>query len=234
MTQQMIETYKEFVGLFKYFPTDARLTFVRHGETDNNLNNIIQGGAKTNDTKLNRKGIIQSHDLGKKMDMEVFDFTFTSPSVRTKETFEILRKYFLSQNEQQFELPTLTEFDFGDMDGKLKDDTEYYTLIDSMFANKKTNLSIDGSETLEHMFERCAKSIRAMVKIIAEQFEQKKAELPKDRPLNILITGHGMFIGFLLNILIKRSIGMEYKPNNGDAYTLIIGESGKHKLDAYV
>ena len=60
---------------------------VRHGETDWNIKNILQGHT---DTQLNANGIKQSESLAKKLKNISFDMVFSSDLVRAKRTAEII------------------------------------------------------------------------------------------------------------------------------------------------
>ena len=60
---------------------------VRHGETDQNLNHLIQGQT---DNKLNDTGRLQARNLAQKMKDIKFDAVFSSDFLRTKETAEII------------------------------------------------------------------------------------------------------------------------------------------------
>lgn len=60
---------------------------IRHGETDVNLENKINS---LNEDDLNRTGIIQAEQVGKKLENIDYDFIIVSPLIRTKHTAELL------------------------------------------------------------------------------------------------------------------------------------------------
>lgn len=64
--------------------------FVRHGETDYNLNSIIQGQL---DIPLNSTGIKQAEELAIKLKDYQFDKIISSPLIRARKTAEIINKY---------------------------------------------------------------------------------------------------------------------------------------------
>lgn len=66
-------------------------TFVRHGETESNASQIIQGSTKTH---LNEKGRSQAHATGSRLRAEgvEIDFFFASSNPRAVETAEIIKK----------------------------------------------------------------------------------------------------------------------------------------------
>ena len=65
------------------------LYVVRHGQTDYNLNHIVQG---ITNTKLNENGINQANNLKKEIDKLDIDLMIVSPLERTKETASIITK----------------------------------------------------------------------------------------------------------------------------------------------
>ena len=64
-----------------------KIYLVRHGQTDKNKNNIIQGVI---DEVLNENGINQAKELKKKIDNLDIDLMIVSPLKRTRETAKII------------------------------------------------------------------------------------------------------------------------------------------------
>lgn len=64
--------------------------FVRHGETDYNIEQIIQGQL---DIPLNQTGIKQAEELAESMKDVHIDVIYCSPLRRTKVTADIINKY---------------------------------------------------------------------------------------------------------------------------------------------
>ncbi|MBO5394783.1 MAG: histidine phosphatase family protein [Clostridia bacterium] len=64
--------------------------FVRHGETDYNLNSIIQGQL---DIPLNATGLKQAEELATKLKDYQIDKIISSPLVRASKTAELINKY---------------------------------------------------------------------------------------------------------------------------------------------
>ena len=69
-------------------PGAVEAVFVRHGETDNNKNRIIQGGNLN--SPLNDTGRKQAADQAKKLKKESFDVIVASPLKRAMETATII------------------------------------------------------------------------------------------------------------------------------------------------
>ncbi len=63
------------------------LYVIRHGQVDTNIKNEINGW---NEEKLNKKGIQQAINAGKKLKCIKIDAIFCSPLLRTKQTYEFL------------------------------------------------------------------------------------------------------------------------------------------------
>ena len=61
--------------------------FVRHGQTDYNLNEIIQGAT---DIELNETGIKQAYEAKEKLKNIKFDKIYSSPLKRAKKTADII------------------------------------------------------------------------------------------------------------------------------------------------
>lgn len=67
-----------------------KITFVRHGETCENVKGVIQGYIGG---KLTRKGRLQSKKLAKRLAKESFDAIYSSDLARAKETAKEIEKY---------------------------------------------------------------------------------------------------------------------------------------------
>ena len=87
--------------------------FVRHGETDWNVQKKIQG---TTDVPLNEKGLQQAMELAKKLVSEEYkiDCVYTSPQIRAQATARMVAAIFGSLCKV---LPDLSEMDFGKWEG---------------------------------------------------------------------------------------------------------------------
>jgi len=86
--------------------------FIRHGQTDWNLDNKIQGHT---DVPLNKKGLEQAGELKKKLTGIVFAKCFSSDLQRASKTAQIIMK----ENPAKIVLDKrLRERNFRDMEGK--------------------------------------------------------------------------------------------------------------------
>ena len=96
--------------------------FVRHGQTDWNLEHKVQGSI---DIELNESGRKQALKMQEKLKDVHFDVIFCSPLVRAKETAEIISESH--KNTPLIVSDELRERNFGEYEGKHKND-DYYGL----------------------------------------------------------------------------------------------------------
>ncbi len=68
-------------------PKSKRVTFIRHGEAEHNVDPLI----KKIDTSLTERGNEQKENLKNKFRENDFDIAFISPMIRTIETAEFIR-----------------------------------------------------------------------------------------------------------------------------------------------
>lgn len=229
MTPDLIDAYKELLSAVRSFPEGTNLHFLRHGQTDNNLNRIAQG-ARMTEQPLNRTGIGQAHDSGHKLDMTTFDACFTSPAVRAKQTFEIVRRYFTGFDNTSFELAELQEIDWGaGIDGKVMSETRYQELNDEFFTNKNPEAKFDDNENILDVMRRATKAMLTSSELLHEKIDSKEIVLT-ERPLNLLYTGHGFFFGILLTAIIDSRIGLVQKPDTAGLKMLTVSHNSQHNL----
>ncbi len=86
--------FTTYANIDKFEPKTWNIYYVRHGQTDNNANWIVNGW--DDDIDLNQKGIEDTHKLAKQIIASwiKFDTIITSPMLRTKHTTKILKSYF--------------------------------------------------------------------------------------------------------------------------------------------
>jgi len=94
---------------------------VRHGETDWNAQNKLQG--KT-DIPLNENGINSAKILMKELEDVEFDFVFSSPLKRAKETCRII----INNNKAIVFDDRLVERNHGELEGKHKNEFDKHRL----------------------------------------------------------------------------------------------------------
>lgn len=125
-----------------------RLIIVRHGETEENLNEIIQGHLSG---KLTEKGIEQAKKLAERLRNEKIEVIFSSDLARTKDIVkEILNfrskipVYFVEELRERFH---------GNFEGKRKKEIEGWETE----KNREKIILDSGSETIEELVRRAQK-----------------------------------------------------------------------------
>lgn len=118
------------------------LYVVRHGQTNWNLENKIQGQL---DIPLNDLGIKQAYDLKTLLKDVSFQFVISSPLLRAKKTAEIL-----CDSDSSLILDNrIIERDFGEFEGLSKDDFD-----STSFWNYKSNCKYKKAETITSLLDR--------------------------------------------------------------------------------
>jgi len=91
-----------------------QLFIVRHGETDFNRLNIVQGSGV--DKELNELGRLQAQQFYEHYQQIPFQHIFTSALIRTHQSVES----FIKKGIKHSVLPELNEISWGDFEGKLQ------------------------------------------------------------------------------------------------------------------
>lgn len=120
-----------------------RITLVRHGETDFNYENKIQGSSNN---YLNDTGRRQCKRLREKLLDKHFDFCYMSPLLRTVETAIIL----VGERVETSVDRRLIERDMGDFEGKSRDE---YDAV--KYWDYELNCGDNGVEKVQDIFKRC-------------------------------------------------------------------------------
>ena len=147
---------------------------VRHGETDWNLNERIQGQT---DTPLNATGRRQADLLGRRLDDVHFDAMYSSDLARTYETAQLVAK---GRDIAIATDPDLREFSFGEWEGLTDAEIEARqpgALTERISAGNEA-FSAPGGENTWQVLER----VRRFCTRTAERHD------PSD---DILVVGHG-------------------------------------------
>jgi len=126
----------------------TEITFVRHGQTDANKNNIWQGWT---DNPLNETGLEQARKAAKKLVGETFDIIVSSPLQRAAKTAKIIAKEL---NLEIVYEDDLKEQYYGDWEGKKAQDLmdQYKITMDEIRF-----MIPPGGESFKHVKERVRK-----------------------------------------------------------------------------
>jgi len=137
-----------------------KLIFVRHGQTDWNVQGKIQGSY---DSELNSTGINQAMKLSEKLLSLNYKFSkiYSSPQKRALKTAEILSK---SSNVDYVLMKDLQEMNIGKWEGLSWKEVEekYPTEYKKWYLNRRYTKTPDG-ESYENMLERVLKSIDKII-----------------------------------------------------------------------
>ena len=122
-----------------------KIYIIRHGQTDWNLIDKIQG---QKDTVLNKTGVMQAENARNEIEKYDFDLIICSPLKRAKQTAEIInknKKIEIIYNED------LMERGLGSFEGTQSN-------IDEIpICNLKMNLEINNIETAKELYARVSK-----------------------------------------------------------------------------
>lgn len=171
---------------------NTQLYLVRHGETEENVAQILQGRMPGH---LTEKGKQQARDLAKtlKRDYEPFDIMLVSDLQRTLDTANIINEQL--HITQLLPCPLLRERDWGDFTG-----------IDIMYA--RTHDMPENAERVEQMFNRA----RHFLNFVYEQYRGKR----------ILAVGHGLFNRTILAAWAGCTIRDIPRIDNAEVRTIVI------------
>jgi len=182
--------------------TDEKITkfiFVRHGESESNLNNTKV--SQLEDYPLTEKGIHQSKNVAKALKEEKIDIIISSPILRTKQTTEIINEVL---NIEQIEDDRIKEYDYGSWNGHSSEElfcekNEIYREYKKPKSpQEKWNFKFGGDGESRQEVEK-------RVRIFIEEINQKYAGK------NVLIVSHGGVNAMLMKIFENLSINETYK-----------------------
>lgn len=164
-----------------------KLFITRHGKTEWNVENRFQGAK---DSNLVESGIRDAKDLHDYLANEYFDFVYTSPLGRAKQTAEIIFKdrHILIEEDKR-----LSEMNFGVFEGMKTSDIfkEYADIYNNLWNHpEKFDRCPNGGESFNEVNNRIASFIDDM-----KQLDDDK---------KVFIVTHGMFfvclLGYFLNL----------------------------------
>lgn len=157
-----------------------RITLVRHGETDFNYENKIQG---LSNAYLNETGRRQCRKLKEKIKDKHYDICFMSPLLRTVETAIIL----IGERVETFPDMRLVERNMGELEGK---DRSLYDA--KKYWDYEANNGDLGIEKVQDVFNRCKDFLR----YVKKNYDGK----------DILIVTHGAPCRAFHHILNKKDL----------------------------
>ena len=152
---------------------------VRHGETDYNINNLLQG---TSDISLNNTGIKQAHILKEQIKDLKFDFIYSSPLQRALTTAKILNSEL---NLPIYVHDNLKERSFGCLEGINGKDYDI-----KLFWDYNKNYKYKDVETIQDFFKR----VHSFLDDISSKYGDKNILIVTHNGVNIATNCyfHGM------------------------------------------
>lgn len=157
-----------------------KIYLIRHGQTDFNLKNIVQGSGVN--SSLNDTGRKQAEAFYKAWKHISFDAVYTSKLVRTQESVQ----QFIDGGIKHVSLVGLNEISWGKKEGQpiTPEEDAYYHHMLKQWQEGKTDLRIEGGESPEEVVVRMKPALDIIL-------HQEKEE-------TILICMHGRAIRILL------------------------------------
>ena len=136
------------------------LFFIRHGQTDWNLNGLIQGSC---DIELNEEGILQADELSRSILQRKYIFAkiFSSPQKRAVQTAKILST---ATDVEYVSIEGLEEINLGAWEGLSWDEVKrkYPTVYNEWFLNRRYTNPPRG-ESYQDMLQRVLASIHKII-----------------------------------------------------------------------
>jgi broad specificity phosphatase PhoE len=162
-----------------------KVYLVRHGQTDYNLKNIVQGSGV--DADLNEFGKLQSVSFFNAYKHIPFDKVYTSVLRRTRQTVQP----FIDQKIPSEALPGLNEISWGTKEGHrvTPEEDEYYHYMLRQWQIGNTALRIEGGESPDDVVKRMKPAVDSI--------------MSRDNEKTILICMHGRAIRILLCHLLN-------------------------------
>lgn len=189
-----------------------KIIIVRHGQTDANINGIIQGHGESNLTLLGKQ---QAQNIAFYLKDEKIDFAYSSDLIRSKETAEEILHFHPSV--PLICTQELREVSAGKHEGlPINRDPKIKENYHDHFHNYKPQ---EGESFAE-----------AQVRIL----KFYNLLLQKHKGKTVLIVSHGGVLGALILALLKRPINWEeydkHRPQNAAISILEVDDNKEHKI----
>lgn len=178
-----------------------KIYFVRHGQTDWNIQNRLQGSV---DVPLNSTGIQQAHILADKLSSTHFDLIISSPLKRALDTANIINQ---GRNINLVTDSSLLERSFGCLEGIKGDEYDK-----NIFWDYNKNYKYKDVEPVQQFLDRIHKYLELLIKT----HQGKSVLLVSHNGVNIATNCY--FNGFpndmrLLDIKLDNCSFIEYDSN---------------------
>ena len=167
---------------------ELRLYFIRHGETQYNIEKRMQGFC---DSPLTDNGIIQARSVGAGLADIPFVAAYASDSQRVLDT---ARYAIGARNIAVTKDPRLKEMNFGILEAMLQEDivAKHGNILETFFSLADVDSKIEEGESYPELLLRKSAAVKDII------------EAHQDTGGNILIFSHGVTIGYYMRSLINK------------------------------
>lgn len=144
----------------------CEITIVRHGQTQANVDGILQGQIQT---PLDKTGILQAEAAAERFKNDHFDVVFCSDLARAYETAKTIMAHH--PDTELIPCEELREWNLGDLQGRsLKELWEVHPDIMEAFLKPGDDMAVPGGETLNEFHLR----VSSFMDRIAEEYAGKR------------------------------------------------------------
>lgn len=136
----------------------------RHGQTNGNVNNIVQGAGV--DIPLNETGHQQAQNLAQELQKENLDIIYSSPMTRAQETAKIVAA---ASNIPVETMPGLEEVHYGEAEGMYSEEAhqkyaDIFAVIQDQTNPQWQEAHIPGAESVRMSLERVNRALQQVKK----------------------------------------------------------------------
>jgi broad specificity phosphatase PhoE len=189
-----------------------RLILVRHGQTDANINHVLQGQS---DGQLNETGRQEVERLGKELKNFSLDVIISSDLVRALDTAKAIAKY---HGLRVISTPLVRELNAGEWDGRPA--AEYIEIVKNLTI-PLSEMRPPGGETMAEVQHRA----REFVQEVKEKYPKK----------TVVLCSHGDFLRMVISVLLNKTIeeaDSTFRMDNG-SYSIFDFNNGSWKMVAF-
>ncbi|PSQ52731.1 MAG: histidine phosphatase family protein [Bacteroidetes bacterium QH_10_64_37] len=180
------------------------LYLVRHGETEHNRRNIIQGGGV--DSELNAAGRAQAEALAQRLRSVSFDALYASTLRRARQTADILARPH--EPLTRTHLHDLSEMDWGVFEGEPPSEERDALMkaLKSKWRDGAYDRAVEGGESIRDVQERAQRAIRHI--------------LTREVGRTVLVVTHGRYLRVLLATILD-DYGLKHMQELGHSNTCV-------------
>ena len=180
------------------------LYLVRHGETEHNRRNIIQGGGV--DSELNAAGRAQAEALARRLRSVSFDALYASTLQRARQTADILARPH--EPLTRTHLHDLSEMDWGVFEGEPPSEERDALMkaLKSKWRDGAYDRAVEGGESIRDVQERAQRAIRHI--------------LTREVGRTVLVVTHGRYLRVLLATILD-DYGLKHMQELGHSNTCV-------------